>query len=99
MPLVSCQVYQSMVFYSKVKGRYCSMADEQWLTVQKIAKRLDVHEQTVRRWLRAGELRGVLLGDKAGYRVREEDFQAFLRSRLVGDGDQLAGKVPRLDEP
>ena len=70
------------------------MEEEQMLTVQKIAHRLDVHEQTVRRWLRSGELPGVLLGDKAGYRVREGDLKEFLRAReTIGQGEALLGKL------
>jgi excisionase family DNA binding protein len=61
------------------------MADERWLTVEEIVDLLKVHEQTVRRWLRAGELRGVLLGRKAGYRIRERDLEAFLAERDTGE--------------
>ena len=57
------------------------MAEERWLTVEEIVDLLKVHEQTVRRWLRDGQLRGVLLGRKAGYRIRERDFEAFLEAR------------------
>jgi len=55
--------------------------ETQWLTVQQIADSLQLDGQTVRRWLRAGELRGVLLSDKAGWRVRPEDLEAFLRTK------------------
>jgi excisionase family DNA binding protein len=54
------------------------MTDEQWFTVVDIAQRLKVHEETVRRWLREGRLRGRNFGGKTGYRVRERDFEAFL---------------------
>jgi excisionase family DNA binding protein len=37
-----------------------------------------VHEQTVRRWLREGSLRGRSFGGKTGWRVRESDLRAFL---------------------
>jgi len=57
------------------------MAEERWLTVEEIVDLLKVHEQTVRRWLRDGQLRGVLLGRKAGYRIRESDLEAFLGAR------------------
>jgi excisionase family DNA binding protein len=57
------------------------MTEERWLTVEDIVDMLKVHEQTVRRWLREGELRGVLLGRKAGYRIRESDLEAFLEAR------------------
>ncbi|MNS65686.1 Helix-turn-helix domain protein [compost metagenome] len=37
--------------------------DEQdWLTPAEVAQRLKVNEQSVRRWLREGRLRGSLLG-------------------------------------
>jgi excisionase family DNA binding protein len=57
------------------------MDDTKWLTVEEICDRLQVHAQTVRRWLRAGELHGVLIGDRGGYRVHPEDLAAFLRAR------------------
>ena len=55
------------------------MADE-WLTVADIVRRLKVHEQTVRRWLRSGALPGRNLGGKAGWRVRSSDLDHFLGS-------------------
>jgi excisionase family DNA binding protein len=52
--------------------------DEPWYTVEEIAKQLKVHEQTVRRWLRDGALRGRSFGGKTGWRIRESDLRAFL---------------------
>ena len=52
--------------------------DERWYTVEQIADTLQVHEQTVRRWLREGSLRGRSFGGKTGWRVRESDLRAFL---------------------
>ena len=54
------------------------MAEDRWLTVAQIAEQLGVHEQTVRRWLRAGTLPGRNLGGKAGYRVRAQDVDRFM---------------------
>jgi excisionase family DNA binding protein len=52
---------------------------ERLLTVQEIARRLAVTPETVRRWLRAGRLKGFILGsDKAGWRVKERELAAFL---------------------
>ncbi len=42
------------------------------LTVTEVADRLSVTEETVRRWLRAGQLEGTLLSRKAGWRIRPE---------------------------
>jgi excisionase family DNA binding protein len=58
---------------------------ETLLTVQQICDQLQVSDQTVRRWIKAGELPATNLGGKAGYRVRSADLAAFL--------EQRAGKV------
>jgi len=50
------------------------------LTVAQIAERLQVHQETVRRWLREGRLLGKNFGGKGGYRVRESDLQAFMEA-------------------
>jgi excisionase family DNA binding protein len=54
---------------------------ERWYTVQEIAERLRINPQTIRRWLRDGELRGHHFGGPAGWRVRENDLEDFLNSR------------------
>ena len=59
------------------------MEMETWLSVQDIVARLGVHEQTVRRWIKTGELAGYALGDRAGYRVSPEDLHAFMERRRV----------------
>jgi excisionase family DNA binding protein len=48
-----------------------------------ISDRLKVHEQTVRRWLRGGTLRGHNFGGKAGYRIAEAELTRFIASRDV----------------
>ena len=61
------------------------MVDQgRWYTVADIVELLQVHEQSVRRWLRDGELRGTLLGRKGGYRVLGSDLQVFLDGRTGG---------------
>ncbi|HEY7035258.1 MAG TPA: helix-turn-helix domain-containing protein [Thermomicrobiales bacterium] len=57
------------------------MEQDQMLTVADIVHRLRVHEETVRRWLRTGELAGIALGGRGGYRIREADLEDFLRRR------------------
>lgn len=59
-------------------------APERLLTVEDIRQRLQVNPQSVRKWLRDGELRGIRFGRRGGWRVREADFQAFLRKRSGG---------------
>jgi excisionase family DNA binding protein len=47
------------------------------LTVAQVARRLQVHEITVRRHIKAGVLKAVRIG--RGLRVREEDLDAFIQ--------------------
>lgn len=55
------------------------MTGKKLLTVEQVAKHLQVHPETVRRWLRGGRLRGVRLGgSKLGYRVSEDDLEHFV---------------------
>ncbi len=57
------------------------MDEERWYTVEDVVNTLKVHEQTVRRWLKNGELHGVLLGRKAGWRIRASELDRFLEER------------------
>ena len=54
------------------------MPEEQWHDVKYIVNLLQVHEQTVRRWIKSGELPAILFGRKGGYRVKASDLNAFL---------------------
>lgn len=54
------------------------MDEERWYTVEEIVDMLKVHEQTVRRWLRTGELKGYSFGGKTGWRIKASDLAAFL---------------------
>ena len=58
------------------------MGEEEMLTVSEIAKRLRVSQYTVRRWLREKQMRGVLMGDRGGYRVERSEVDRFLRERM-----------------
>ncbi len=53
-------------------------------TVADIVELLGVHEESVRRWLRDGDLHGYMLGRKGGYRVSGQDLQEFLEKRSTG---------------
>jgi excisionase family DNA binding protein len=59
------------------------------LTVSEVAEQLGVTEETIRRWLRAGKLDGVLLSRKAGWRVRPESIDVMI-DRLAVEGKELA---------
>lgn len=61
--------------------------DEPLLTVEQVAQTLQVHPETVRRWLREGRLQGYRISRRAGYRVRPSEIERFLR------GDTPEGKA------
>ena len=60
------------------------MAEEprKLLTVFDVADRLQVHPETIRRWIRAGRLTASDLGaDSAGWRIDPADLDAFIAAR------------------
>jgi excisionase family DNA binding protein len=48
------------------------------LHVKQAARELDVHESTIRRAIRSGELAAVTLGAHGRYRIRRRDLEEFL---------------------
>ena len=64
----------------------------EYLTVDRAAERLEVCEEVVRRWLRAGRLRGTLLNRRAGYRIPAAEVERVLRGEPVPAGDAAAGE-------
>ena len=51
------------------------------LTLKQVAERLQVSLASVRRWVQEGELQGVNLRGKAGWRITERELQDFLDAR------------------
>ena len=70
------------------------MADDtpgEWLTVQDVAELFKVNEETVRRWIRGGELAVLDLGGaRAGYRIRRDELDRFIRERYGPVGKDAA---------
>jgi excisionase family DNA binding protein len=56
---------------------------EQLLTVADIASHIGAHEQTVRLWIKRGELQASKFGTRIGYRIRRSDYDAFLTRRTL----------------
>lgn len=52
-----------------------------WLRTPEAAKYLGVHEETIRRWAREGEIPSVKLGNRGGFRFKREDLDRFLELR------------------
>ena len=57
---------------------------DEWMTTNEVAGLLKVHPETVKRWLRSGEMRGSLLGDRTGWRVSRGEVQRFMEDRETG---------------
>ena len=57
------------------------MIEDKWYTVEEIAERLKVTDQTVRRWLKSGDLIGTNFSGRTGWRIREADVNGFLEQR------------------
>jgi excisionase family DNA binding protein len=56
-----------------------AMAEEALLTVKEVASRLRVDEETVRRWLRTGRMRGIRPGGaRADYRIPDSELRRML---------------------
>ena len=65
--------------------------EEQWYTVEEVAERVKVSQETVRRWIRRGRLQAVLLGGtRLGYRITQSDLQRFLQGSR---GEQRRGEL------
>ena len=73
------------------------MSDDPWLTVEQIAERVQLHPDTVRRFLREGRLRGHRVTRRAGWRVRASEVDRFIESnpdRAVESADDHGADTP-----
>jgi len=53
------------------------------LTVEEVAGKLNLTTETIRRWLRTGQLRGVRIGARrAGWRISERELAAYLDAQM-----------------
>lgn len=69
---------------------------ERLWTVDEVATHVGVNIETVRRWLRTGALRGIRLGTKAGWRIRQHDLEAYLEQRTpLGQPAMSGGRARR----
>ncbi len=64
--------------------------EDRWLTVDDAAEQIKVHPETIRRWLRSGELVGVLLSRQSGYRIRQSVLNQLLEERGTETGKAAA---------
>ncbi len=58
------------------------MSGDVFVTVERASEMLNVHPQTVRRWLRTGQIQGTMLSRQAGYRIRLSEVEHVLTEGL-----------------
>lgn len=56
---------------------------EQLLTVDDVAEKLQIHPETIRRWLRDGRLEGYRFSRKGGWRIRPESVTKMLEAETL----------------
>ncbi len=67
------------------------MDNERLFTVAEVAERLRVHPDTLRRWLRSGRIRGVMMGGRSGgYRIKESEVARIQNEGLGDEGKDRA---------
>jgi excisionase family DNA binding protein len=79
--LKSITLYSLLQAIASYQKGVVGTATEELLSLQEAADRLGVSVYTVRRWIKDGKLRAFKPGKE--YRVREPDFEEFLRTREV----------------
>ena len=58
------------------------------LTLHEVAAAMKVSESTVRRWIRGGSLTAYKVGQRGQLRIREDDLERYLETRVVKVGEQ-----------
>src|SRR5579883_549232 len=69
-------------WYNDLNSLGASVMSTQQLTVEEVAEELRVHPQTVRQWIREGELDAFDTG--RGYRISRLDLDDFIQRRKTG---------------
>ena len=79
--LKSITLYSALQAIASYQKGVVGTATEEFLSLQEAADHLGVSVYTVRRWIKEGKLRAFKPGKE--YRIRESDFEEFLRDREV----------------
>ena len=73
-----------------------ALEQDELLTVAQIAEQVQVTPETVRRWIKTGQLRGHAVSRRLGFRVRRADLNEFLNLR---DSTTLVVSAPEARQP
>ena len=72
------------------------METDPWLTVEQVAERLQYHQDTVRRLLRAGKLQGYRQTRRGGWRIRASAVDHYV---MADWADAPAPTNPGVSQP
>lgn len=73
------------ILASAIQASAGAHQDGRWLSIKAVSDLLRVKEETVRRWIRRGELPVIDLGSsRAGYRIHPADMEQFIQDRYMG---------------
>ena len=61
------------------------MAEQDFLSIQDVARRMGVHQKTVRAYIASGQLKAKKLGRL--YKISVKDYEEFSGAELVGNGE------------
>lgn len=64
-------------------------------TVSQVARILDLHPKTVRRFIREGRIRALKIGRE--WRIRKEDLREYAHGELAGGSPEFESAIPLLD--
>jgi excisionase family DNA binding protein len=73
------------------------MRDDQLLSPEQVAERLQVSEYTAVKWMRQGRIKARKLGKF--WRVKPEDLEAFIEGGTEEDRDDIAAAEEALADP
>jgi excisionase family DNA binding protein len=73
--LTSTVYYTILTYVKPDKGIFLAMTEKKLMSVEQVAEYLQVHKQTVRRWIHRGELPAARAGRQ--FRIYPEDVERF----------------------
>ena len=70
------------------------MPEKDYYSVEEAAAKIGVHQDTIRNYIRTGQLKATRLGTQSRpfYRIKKVDFEEFLRKREIGGDNGHTGE-------
>lgn len=101
--MISCMIEGSICysfFFCAVKTFLFMKGSDfimQTYTISEVAKKLNVNNETVRRWVRSGKIQSTITSKKIGHVIYEQDLYEFMRSQPKYNRMMDIMTVPQVD--